>query len=685
MTTPNSKEQRYFTLAFDLAYSIHVNKEVAFFVAEDALDGLASMLGHHEKNRKPSERLRGFLKSGERTRPVRKMIRLSEAQMLQWLVYKQSESWERLTESGRGLYLPTEEDLIVRYLEYLIFVTLRRGSFYVTLAVGPLLHQFGRRETRLFYDILTQSDSARMKDTNYIGKQRLEMLDKVSRRFGDAIQTVAKPGEEKQFVMRPTTPWVVHLVGEILRLLTPWDSACVVKPGFDVTDIPGLYFSETGAQDEELIEMNRLHTVVDPVCFATFAEGLSRYVRTLPNEDQDKACKYDCLDERLRIPKFSNFTSGTSRGDRFQPPKLTAEDYIRLQRTLEARAHRRKAFVPQQLSIYIDEVLSYSFDPSTQTRARFLIGPEGGLTIEVRGRDVIGELTLATLLLDDHPFSAAQFGETVVDAGGPRVSIWLTPLRDASSALTGMQLEVSYQHAHLRPPVSQLIRLAWLGLTGMTRGDGSVRAGLKPRQSPRRSQWVRVGAAVMFVMMTTTFIWWQFRSRSPESGAAWPQQTAQQGEEPIKEKGPSTASSPSPIPRQSPALREVKPLVARADWSREREAALRAIPLEPTRSEMQVVDLSRDEIKVVLSVPLYDDHGLPYSRYRLTLATTQARLWQETLHAPKGSSTGYARILDLLLYTRRLPETGRYDLGVEGSINDGWLPLGKIRFKPKER
>ena len=45
MTTLGNKEQDYFARAFELAYFVHVNKEIAFFVAEDALDGLDSMLG----------------------------------------------------------------------------------------------------------------------------------------------------------------------------------------------------------------------------------------------------------------------------------------------------------------------------------------------------------------------------------------------------------------------------------------------------------------------------------------------------------------------------------------------------------------------------------------------------------------------------------------------------------------
>ena len=88
MTTIGSKEQDYFVLAFTLAFYIHVNKEVAFFVAEDAVDGLASTLGRQGENRKPSERLRDlelslsanglavYLRSLERPRATVDILRL---------------------------------------------------------------------------------------------------------------------------------------------------------------------------------------------------------------------------------------------------------------------------------------------------------------------------------------------------------------------------------------------------------------------------------------------------------------------------------------------------------------------------------------------------------------------------------------------------------------------------------
>lgn len=680
MAMANSKEQHYFDLAFELAYCIHVNKEIAFFVAEDALDGLSLMLGRHEKDRQPLERLRGFLKSGERTRPIRKTIKLNERQMLQWLVYKQSQSWELQTEQGEGFYLPTEEDLIVRYIKHLVFDTLRRGSFYVTLGVGTLLHQFNRRETRLFYDILTQSDSARMKDMAYIGKQRLETLERVSQRFGHMIQAVKKSGDEKQFVMRPTTQWVINLVNESLRRFTPWETACVVEPGFDVTDIPGLYFLETSAQDEELIDMSRIHTVLDPICFARFTEGLSKYIRTLPAEDQDKGCNFDCQDERLMVPQFSNFPGGTPRGDRFQFPKLTKEDYVRLQRTLDARAHRRRVFIPQQLCIYIDDVPSYSFDLKTTNSIRYPITADVGV-IEVRGRDAAGELTLATLLLGDSQALGEVIKDSLVHSGGQKVTLRLTPIRETDGTVESAQLEVRYTEPHLMQPVSRLARRVWLGLKGVKRGHDQLSVVLRSGHA----RLVKAGVIAALIIVVSALIWWLFPAPLPRREVKLPGQSVQpHSEEQAEVKPPAASVTPSPLPQPSPTPKEGRPLLASAAWSRDREAALRAVSVEPTRGEPQMIDLSRRQTKIILSLPIYSVEGQVYSRYRVTLSAAETQVWQQTLRKPKVSLTGYAYILELSLFTRRLPLTGPYKLQVEGRTQSSWRPLGSVALSPEE-
>ncbi|HEY5883588.1 MAG TPA: hypothetical protein VIT88_02830 [Pyrinomonadaceae bacterium] len=672
MTASASKAQQYFALAFELAYYIHVNKEVAFFIAEDALDGLSLMLGYHQKNRKASYSLRGFLKSGERTRPLRKTVTLNEPQMLQWLVYKESEVWERQTERGEGLYQPTEEDLIVRYLVHLILLSLRSGSFYVTLAVGPLLYQFDRRETRLFYDVLTQSDSARMKDTNYIGKRRLELLEKVARRFGDMVQVVTNPGNEKLLVMQATTEEMFEVVAETLRRLTPWETHCLLKPGFDVIDIPGLYFSEANAPDEDVIEMNRIHTVVDPTCLAIFAQGLSRYVRTLPEGDQDNSCRYDLLETRLKIPKFFNVPVGPSRGDRFQSPKLAEEDRIRLQRTLNARAHRRKGFNPQQLSIYIDDVLTCSFDPHKSTSGHCVIR-SGASLVEVRGKDAAGELLLATLLLTDDQMSGGTFEDTVIHEGGQEITTRVEAVDDPDHTGPWSRLEVRYRQHGLGSRISGLAQRIWLGLNEDKENISSA----------RNLKWV-AAVALMLIIATSALIWWRLPLRPPQDQPTHSEGTGEpQRHQRADNSLPVPSVTPTPLPRETPGPRETRMVVARAHWSVDRDAAFRAVPLEATRGESPVIE-ARDETNILLSISRYDDQGRTYSTYRFSLSTSGKRLWQQTLGAPNLSLTGHTHILDLMIFTRRLTEAGPYILKVEGISRGRWQQVGTIRFNRKE-
>jgi hypothetical protein len=178
-----------------------------------------------------------------------------------------------------------------------------------------------------------------MKDMSYIGKQRLELLGRIFQRFPHTLQTTQIPGGEKQFVMQPTTHSVISLVHQCLRRFTPWETNCVVTPGFDVTDIPQFYFSGTDTGDEEPIEMNRIHTLLDPDCFARFVEGLAKYVRILPGDTQDKGCNYHSSNQRLSVPQFSTFSDGPPRGVRFQSPPLTKIEKIIRQAREGGRKH----------------------------------------------------------------------------------------------------------------------------------------------------------------------------------------------------------------------------------------------------------------------------------------------------------------------------------------------------------
>lgn len=663
-------DRELFDLAFGLAYFIHVNKEIAFFIAEDALDALPSTLSYQSKNRKPPTGLRGFLKWGERTRPVRKTLLLHEHQMLQWLVFKESISWELKTERGGGPYSPTEEDLIIRYIEHLVFTAVRRNSFYVTLAIGSLLHQFDRRETRLFYDILTQSDSARMKDTNYIGKQRLELLDRLGQRFEGMVTIAKKTGEEKQFQMRPTTQWVIELVNETLRRFTPSQTACVLGPNFEVTDIPAFYFADDD-NDEDSIEKSRIHTVIDPDCFERFCGGLARYVRRLPNSDLDRACSFESPNQRIAVPQFSISQEGPRRNNRLQAPTLVDEDYLRLQRMLEARGHRKKAFTAQRVLIYADGVLSSSFEPQKQNFGRCVIAPNTSC-IEVRGRDSEGELMLATVLMDDQALDEkAEILFTHPE--GKRTLITLVPLRIPEYGGGRIILEVT--HSQKAPGIIERAR-------GNRSRSISGQSGHNQSQFllSNRSGWpAKFAFITVLIFGTVLFFGWRLsvrRDHTPNVESIRQPATPAPGDSALSG---SVTNAPSTSPTQNKSPRVVtKIALAEARWNMQPEAALIAKSIEATRSEPLKLDLSAHHPKVTISIPVYDSRGIAFSDYRLDLSRGNKRIWRKTLRAPEKSSTSYAHLLDLMLFKERLVMLDRYELFVFGRTKLGWRPVGTM-------
>jgi len=502
-----------------------------------------------------------------------------------------------------------------------------------------------------------------MKDMSYIGKQRLELLEKISNRFDGMIRTVKKSGDEKQFVVRPPAEWVIDLVQGCLRQFTPWETECVVEPGFDITYIPGLYFSGTDGSDEDAIEMNRIHTLVHPECFSRFADGLSKYIRSLPVDNQDKKCNFESLDQRLTVPQFSDFPIGPPRGNRFQSPNLTSADFVRLQRTIEARSRRRKAFVPRQLRVYVDNSLVKSFNARRANGIKFLIGPEAGV-VEVRGRNADEELTMATLIVccDEIPAGGA-FRDSVANQAHQEIAIQITPIRDADGNAEGAQVEISYTEPR---SIRSLISFS----RGVSLGAIEGASGQFAERIKRSYLWLAaVVVLVALVALVSIVIW--LRPEPPLRKA--PEQAAQPPGEEHKPVSPAT----TPPRQQPPQTKEAAPLIARASWSTDKQAALSAIPIEPTRGEVKAVDLSR-QTKMSLSLPVYDDDGRTYSRYRIIIASGEKSMWRETLRAPAVPLAGSAQILDIVLSPERLPKRDSFDLRVEGLGRSGWQPLGHV-------
>jgi hypothetical protein len=296
--------------------------------------------------------------------------------------------------------------------------------------------------------------------------------------------------------------------------------------------------------------------------------------------------------------------------------------------------------------------------------------------IEVRGRDNQGVLTLAILLVDfDHLPVGVPFRDSVVGPGGQEVQIQLTPTWGADRETKCAVVEVRYAHSPLLRRIAQTMRRPKLGLSNQLSRDSRAAKRSNLEYAFSLSAW----SAIALVVAAITLIWFVLPGSKP--GTRPPQQAEQPATEVEK---PGGALTPPKMPEQTQSEKKTAPLIARVTWSADRQAALRAIATEPSRGEVKTIDLSRRSEEVFLSLPLYDDAGSTYSRYRVTLIGDK-RLWQQTLRAPKESLTGNAHILSLMLDARRLQKENQYDLRVEGWTRSGWHSIGHVLLNPTER
>ena len=141
--------------AFELAYFIHANTDIALRVVEEAWCKLEHTFGKQDRRfyYVPSGRKQS---QGRSSHALRTKVSLREAHLLQLLIYAESEPWERYAEYGHSPYPLTDEDMVIRFIKHLVQVTLKRNSFYVSVGIGRVLYDYQTSEVRQIYDVLMQ-------------------------------------------------------------------------------------------------------------------------------------------------------------------------------------------------------------------------------------------------------------------------------------------------------------------------------------------------------------------------------------------------------------------------------------------------------------------------------------------------------------------------------------------------
>ena len=345
----------------------------------------------------------------------RNNISFNEPHLLQRLIYIESEPYEIAQEQAKGSAAVGDEDLVIHFIKHLTKKTVKRNSFYVTLGLSRLLYSYTTAETMDIYNAVIQ-DPERVKDDYYYRSRKGVLMQELKLRFGDFINIGHGSRGEERFEADNNQGRFVQLVRECLNFFTPWHTPCLVPAGIDpITDgIPS--FTYQGHNEEDKIEVNRIHAVLHPDCFQRLTADL----------------RFDSPDTRLEIPRFfyaNDMNGNGSNSKRCNPPKLDEQELQSITSSLDSNAQRRKAANAGLLRIMVDGVERARIDLDKTSSTRFLLETDADL-IEVRSRDNAGE----ELLLSSHLLTPTETenGVQPVDAsitleGGQKISIAVSP------------------------------------------------------------------------------------------------------------------------------------------------------------------------------------------------------------------------------------------------------------------
>jgi hypothetical protein len=413
--------------AFNLASFIVGDREAALRIVTGALTKLQVAVATQGKRLYYRPIGRSWSRTGHSKRS-RNNISFNETHLLQRLVYLESEPYEIALERGKSSTYATEEDLVIHFVKHLTKKTIKRNSFYVTLGLSRLLHSYTTAETMEIYNAVIQ-DPDRVKDDYYYRSRKGVLVQELKQRFGDLINICRGPRGEERFQPDDNQHRFVELVRECLDHFTPWQTPCLVPAGIDpiMDGIPS--FSAINENDEDKVEVHRIHAVLHPDCFQRLTANL----------------RLDTPESRLEIPRFfyANEMNGNgSNSKRRNPLELDERELTTITSLLDSNAARRKAASEGLLRIMVDGVERARIDLSKTTNTRFGLDRDAEL-IEVRSRDNAGEeLLLASHLLTDADEDGIQPADaSIILEGGQKISIHTIP----GSSETGVTVEISFR------------------------------------------------------------------------------------------------------------------------------------------------------------------------------------------------------------------------------------------------
>lgn len=393
--------------AFELAYFLHGDREIARRVAVDAA-GLLEVTATAQVKRL-------YYSAASRTK-----VSLGDLHLLQRLVYVASEPYELASERENPGRL-TERDLIARFVKHLVRITVKRSSFYATLGVSRVLHAYNTPETAELYAVVVQNPD-RVRDEAYFRARKKVLMQEMTKRFGDALRVARGPRGEERFEHGERSEWRIAFARTCLDRFTLWDTACRIPRDFAPLEhrLAAFAYTDTSADNESEVEVHRLHAVLHPSCFDRLAAALG----------------LDAPAAKIDLPRF-HLAVRDGGSDDHTPPRLADDELATMAAALSSRAATRKALAAGSLAVMVDGNLRATLVAGAP--ARVDVDGDAEL-IEVRAR--AEDVPLATLLLErDGAGDNLRPARAAVELeGGQKIAFEVVPNESG-----GASVEVAYR------------------------------------------------------------------------------------------------------------------------------------------------------------------------------------------------------------------------------------------------
>lgn len=418
MTMQASHIDEWLNKAFSLAYFLHNDREIAKKIAVGAMNKLETASNAQFKRYyyTPTGR--------DGSKISRNRVSLNDLQLLQRLVFVESEAYEREQERSARI---CERRLLRYFIKHLVRISLKRNSFYVTLAISRILHNYATADAMEIYNVVVQ-DPERVHDDYYYRSRKGVLMKELKARFGELLEVVKVNRGEERFDTKPADDHLTETAYECLRSFTPWNTSCTLPEKFDpfADVIKPFYFDKKDPDEEHRTEVNRIHAALHPDCFSRLTQALN----------------LSSPDDKMEIPKFMMTeieveTDDTGRNGPSSP--LHADELEQIKEILSAQAASRKAANAGFLRVVADGVQIGQVGNGL-VASQFELGGEAEL-IEIYSRD---NTLLATHLLDFDELRSGPQTQTIVLEGGQKITFDLAPVLDRFGEVAEVNFGVRY-------------------------------------------------------------------------------------------------------------------------------------------------------------------------------------------------------------------------------------------------